>query len=187
MPSRSSHPVYCGGGCGMWGHRRSLCAVCVVVVGVAHWVVVVVFTWAAWGRGHRQCAVCVAVAVFVPCVLWLWVWCVGSRSLCHMCRGCRCAASSHSCRCRPCATCIVVVTFALHVVLLLPFLHHMWCCWCLHCVGCGVAAVVIMLCVVYVAARGAVMGQPGGIRRHGTCSWEGHDEVGACLHCRCGW
>src|SRR6266851_8020644 len=76
--SQSSCPVCCGGGCGAWGCSCSLCAVCVVVAGVAHQVTVVVFMcvlllMCCVCHSCGLHAMCVTVAVFVPCVLWSWV------------------------------------------------------------------------------------------------------------------
>jgi hypothetical protein len=91
--SPSSHPVCCGGGCNAWGlllqsscawcgaaiavfacaawgHHRSLRAMCVVVMGVVHWVIVMVFARVVWGHHCHQCAMCIVVLVFMPCVLW---------------------------------------------------------------------------------------------------------------------
>src|SRR6266851_3190967 len=113
--------------------------------------------------------------------LWLQLW-----SSCHVHHGHGCTVSGHSRGCCPCAACIVVVTFALCVVLLSPFSRCVGCCQCLCCIRCGVAAMVIVLHVVYAATRGAATGQPGGTWQCGAHSWEGHDKVGACPHCRCG-
>jgi hypothetical protein len=67
-----------------WGHRRR-CAtcvavmvfVCVIVVGVVHGVMVVVFTCVAWCCSRRRCGVCVLVVGFAPGRLWWWVRHVG--------------------------------------------------------------------------------------------------------------
>ena len=50
-------------------HGHHLCALCVVVVGVACGVAVAVFAHVVWGRCRHRCSMCVAVMVFVPCVV----------------------------------------------------------------------------------------------------------------------
>ena len=123
-PSQSLCCVCCGCGCGALGcgcglHVGgvgprspsmccvccgcSLCAMCVMVVGV----------------------VC-GVTVFVPYVSWLQVRRIQSQlqvpSLCHV-----------HCGCHLCTACgVAVALFAPHVVLLVPSLRRVWCCSCGH-------------------------------------------------------
>ncbi len=99
-----------------------------------------------------------------------------SWSLRHVCcgRGCGTSGCGCSCGCRHCTTCVTVVTFVLHVVLRSPFSRCVGCRQCLRCVRCGVAAVVVMLRVVYAAVRGMAMChvwlQEGGeMQRRVTC------------------
>src|SRR6266851_660881 len=113
--SQSSCPVCCGGGCGAWGCSCSLCAVCVVVTGVAYGVVV-------------------TVVVFMPCASWPWVHCVWSQSWVLSLRCMHCS-------CHLCTVCgVAVALFTLRGVLPVPLLYQVWCCSYGHCAACGVCS-----------------------------------------------
>ena len=73
----------------MWGRGHGLCAVCIVVMGAARQVVVVVFVHVAWGCGRCQCGTCVVVMV-MGAVHWVTV--VVFARMAWGCGRCRCGA-----------------------------------------------------------------------------------------------
>jgi hypothetical protein len=154
-------------------HGHCLRALCVVVVGVVCGVTVTIFARTAWGCYCHQCVVCVAVVVFAPCLLWSQVQCVGSWSWsshaqheaaitvdvvcvlwswssCHVCHGHRCAALGHGCDLCMCG-------MGPQSQLMRCMCHdHCLCALCVVVAGVvhGAMVMVVVLHVVYVAARG---------------------------------
>ncbi len=173
-------------GCGVWVpqsrlmrcmcHGCGLHTLCIVVVGVVHGVVVVVFTCVAWGHGCRQCTMCVVVAVFVPCVLWWWVWRMGLQlqSLCCVCCGCRCSTSGHSCGLHVCVAvdvlCVSQLRSSCHV-----------------CYGCSLCAVcVVVTGVAYGVVVTVVVFMPCASWPWVHCVWSQSWVLSLrCMHCSC--
>jgi hypothetical protein len=123
---------------GCHGCHHHLHTLCVMVVGAAHRVTVVVFAHVAWGHGHGRCGAFVAVAVFMPCMLWWWVW----HMVVGAAHGVTVAVFVHvawGCSCGQYGTCVVVAVFvpcvlwsrAGHQVMVVVFMCIVWgCCHC---------------------------------------------------------